>query len=241
MEYEDRISIETPEGVGLELTLAGVGSRFIAAILDLIVEAALVVALALALFIPDLGNVGTAVFAVAFFLIFFGYDILFEVLASGRTPGKRWTGLRVVRTGGQPITFLPSATRNIMRLVDILPTGYLVGMISILVTARNQRLGDVVAGTVVARERRPAAREALHRFAAPPPATATWDVSAVTGDELSAVRRFLDRRDELTWPARVELARTLAGPLRRKVVGPPEGMSEEEFLEHLAAAKAARG
>ena len=245
MEYEDRLTIETPEGVELELTLAGLGSRFIAALFDYTIEGILVGAVALVVFLAtDLNlDIGLATFAFATFVIFFGYDIFFEVLASGRTPGKRLTGLRVVRTGGQPITFLPSTIRNLMRLVDILPTTYVIGAISILVTERNQRLGDLVAGTIVVRERRGGRGEpeAASALPAPPPATVHWDVSAITSDELVAVRSFLERRDDLTWDARADLARTLAVPLRQKVVGAPEAMSEEEFLEHVAAAKAARG
>ena len=244
MEYEDRLTIETPEGVELELTLAGIGSRFIAALFDNLVEGILIGAIALALFLGLGGDAAVGIFVFSFFLVFFGYDIVFEVLASGRTPGKRLTGLRVVRTGGQPITFLPSAIRNLMRLVDILPTTYLIGCISILVTERNQRLGDLVADTIVVRERRGGRREPEPAAAlpvAPPAAAAHWDVSAITRDELVAVRSFLERRYDLTWDARVDLARTLATPLRQKVVGAPQTMPEEEFLEHVAAAKTTRG
>ncbi len=95
-----------------------------------------------------------AIYVVVVFLFFWGYDVAFEVLASGRTPGKRWNGLQVVRSGGQPITFLPSATRNLLRLIDWLPSLYLVGIVSILASAKNQRVGDILAGTVVVRERR---------------------------------------------------------------------------------------
>ena len=94
-----------------------------------------------------------ALFSIVFFLVFFGYDVLFEVRSRGRTPGKRWTGLRVVRTGGQPVTFVPSCVRNVMRLVDFLPALYAIGMLSIFVTPRNQRLGDLAAGTLVMRDR----------------------------------------------------------------------------------------
>src|SRR5438105_1416279 len=135
----------TPEGVELRLTLAGVGSRFIAAAVDAAIEGALLIALALLVFLSDgFGggpNVAAAVYAVVAFLVFWGYDVAFEVLASGRTPGKRWNGLRVVRSGGQPIGFLASATRNLLRVIDFLPGAYGIGIVLILVTAKNQRLG----------------------------------------------------------------------------------------------------
>ena len=128
MEYEDRLRIATPEGVDVELTLAGIGSRFIAATIDFTIQGLTLFAVALLLGIVggdgDEGGIRVAVFTIAFFLIFFGYDVLFEVRSRGRTPGKRWTGLRVVRTGGQPVTFVPSSVRNVMRLIDILPVSY---------------------------------------------------------------------------------------------------------------------
>lgn len=240
MEIDDRLSIATPEGVDLELALAGLGSRFVAALLDAVVQTALIGAAALLLLVGIGGGVAYAVFVVVTFLVFFVYDILFEVLASGRTLGKRWTGLRVVRVGGAPVGFLTSTVRNVMRLVDILPGMYGVGAVAILATPRNQRLGDVVAGTLVVRERR-AHVPALPFEPRPAPFLAAWDVSAVTAEELATVRSFLARRHDLDHAPRSALARTLAERLRPKVAGPTEELrGDESFLEQLAAAKAAR-
>ena len=243
MEYEDRITIETPEGLTLELSLAGVGSRFAAAIVDWMIQLSIFIALYILLL--RIGSSGAAIFAVASFLLLFGYDVAFEVLNSGRTPGKRMNGLRVVRDGGRPITFTASTIRNLVRVVDLLPGTYLVGAISIVVSSRNQRLGDIAAGTLVVRDR-PRRRGERDRTWHAPKATqtatasSTWDVSAVGEDELVAVRKFLDRRYTLTTDARMQLASTLAQPLRAKVAGAPEGLAAETFLELLAAAKAAR-
>ena len=191
------------------------------------------------------GGFGAALFAVLSFLLFAAYDVVFEVFASGRTPGKRLNGLRVVRSDGSPVGFLTSAVRNVMRLVDILPTFYLVGIVSILATARNQRLGDLAAGTLVVREqlgatgrRRVAAEASPERPAADGGA---WDVSAITGDELAAVRRFLERRHELTPEARTRLGDELSAALRPRVAGVPAAVGGEAFLEQLAATKQARG
>jgi uncharacterized RDD family membrane protein YckC len=250
VEYEDRVRIETPEGVDLDLRLAGLGSRFVATLIDLLIQGSVVIGAGLALvgveiFAEDsvASGIGAAVFSIVLFLVILGYDILFEVLASGRTPGKRWTGLRVVRTGGQPVRFLTSAIRNLLRLVDVLPFGYLVGAVAILVTPRNQRLGDVAAGTLVVRERVGEARTGTPRPVAPAAfeAALAWDVSGVTREELSAVRRFLERREGLTPEARRHLATTLARQLRPKVAGAPDTRSDERFLEEVAAVKAARG
>jgi uncharacterized RDD family membrane protein YckC len=246
-EYEDRLTITTPEGVELRLTLAGVGSRFIAAIVDALIEAGLLAALAVLIFNTDgFGsgeNGAAAIFAVLVFVIFWGYDVAFEVLASGRTPGKRWNGLRVVRTGGQPIGFLASATRNLLRVVDWLPSFYLVGIVSVFASAKNQRLGDIVAGTVVMRERRGSNRSPAAVVAPPPwqPNATAWDVTAITADELATVRSFLERRSEIATGARHELAATISARLRPKVAGVPEDMQGEPFLEQLVITKTARG
>ena len=247
-EYDDRLTISTPEGVELTLTLAGVGSRFIAAIVDAVIQWGLIAAAGVLLFSTDglgLGeNTAAAIFALVFFLLLFGYDVAFEVLASGRTPGKRWNGLRVVRVGGQPIGFLASTIRNLLRVVDLLPAAYLVGITSIFVTRKNQRLGDIVAGTLVVRERRSAAQTPGTLASSGRPASealATWDTSAITSVELGAVRDFLDRRGAIAPEARRSVAATLEARLRPKVAGVPDDLHGERFLEELAAVKASRG
>ena len=244
MEYEDRVRIATPEGVDVELTLAGIGSRFIAALLDLLIQGSILLAAAFALGTigDDDGGVGVAVYSIVFFLVFFAYDVLFEVRSRGRTPGKRWTGLRVVRSGGRPITFVPSCVRNVMRVVDILPAFYAIGMLSIFVTPRNQRLGDLAAGTLIVRER-PGGMRARPGPEAVVMARGTedgWDVSAVSAQDVGTVRQFLDRRSGLETGARAELASELERRLRPLVAGAPERIAAEEFLERLAAAKADR-
>lgn len=248
MFYEDRISVATPEGVTLEATLAGVGSRFAAGVIDQLLRWSLVLAMVilLALFEGSVSEGGfsggaVAVLVVAIFLVQFGYDVLFETLAAGRTPGKRWTGLRVVKMSGAPVGFLASALRNVLRIIDALPGFYLVGILSVLFTRNNQRLGDLAAGTIVVRERRQTTSLPLP---IPGPAqadTVLYDVSAVSADDLATIRRFLDRRGTLTPEARDRLGREMATRLRPKVVGPPRQWNAEEFLEYVIAAKAARG
>jgi uncharacterized RDD family membrane protein YckC len=263
MLYEDRMAVATPEGVTLEFTLAGVGSRFLAALLDVLVQGGLLITVAILTNVlrSSLGGFVEAFAALAVFLIFFAYDIAFETLASGRTPGKRWTGLRVVRVSGAPVGFVTSAVRNFLRLVDILPTAYLVGIVTVLITRRNQRLGDLAAGTIVVRERQAsvpgmpsAAAASAPRGGASwtgwtaasgtgglaPEELVAWDVSSVTAEEVAAVRQFLARRASLVPAARAQLAHELAGRLRPKVVGPPERIGPENFLEALVAAKTNR-
>jgi uncharacterized RDD family membrane protein YckC len=246
MEYEDRVRIATPEGVDVELTLAGIGSRFIAAILDLIVQGAVLLAAAILLGVigGDGSGLAVAIFSIVFFLVFFAYDVLFEVRSRGRTLGKRWTGLRVVRSGGRPMTFVPSCVRNVMRVVDILPVLYGIGVITIFITARNQRLGDLAAGTLIVRERpggvRAHSAPGELTVAVAPGSAGGWDVSAVSARDVGTVRQFLGRRAELDAGARAELADELERRLRPLVAGAPEHLGAEEFLERLAAAKADR-
>jgi uncharacterized RDD family membrane protein YckC len=244
--YDDRISIPTPEGVELELVLAGVGSRLVGAMVDFLVKAAILVALFVlgAAAGGDEGGFLVALAIIASFLVFFGYDVAFETLASGRTPGKRAAGLRVVRLGGEPVGFMASAVRNLLRLVDMQPgMMYAVGASTIFFSQRNQRLGDLAAGTLVVRERRApllAARPAGPDFAVAD-RYAAWDVSGVTAFELVTVRRFLERRWQLDPGARNRLGWELAERLRPKVAGAPPNLHPEQFLEALAEAKASRG
>ncbi len=242
MVFEDRLTIDTPEGVPLELTLAGVGSRFASALLDYILQFIILVALALVLsygagFSPGSSSLSAAFWVVGFFAVFWGYDVAFEVLNSGRTPGKAANGLRVVRESGAPVTFGPSAVRNVIRIIDLLPGTYLVGITSILVTKRNQRVGDLAAGTLVIREARKLPPEVL---VSPSVQAPTWDTSAIDRQDLDTVAAFLARRHELAPGARIQIAAELAGRLRPKVGGAVAGDGDEMFLERLLAAKRGR-
>ena len=239
MVFEDRLTIDTPEGVPLELTLAGIGSRFAAALIDYIFQTIILVALLLVLRFGvgvDPGSIGVAAafWFVGFFVVFWGYDVAFEVLNSGRTPGKAMNGLRVVRESGAPVTFGTSAVRNVIRIIDILPGAYLVGMASIQVTRRNQRLGDLAAGTLVIREPRRLPPEVRISPSVQAPA---WDTSAIGPQELDAVAAFLARRGDLAAGARIQIAAELAGRLRPKVGGTTTSEDDEMFLERLVAAK----
>jgi uncharacterized RDD family membrane protein YckC len=240
MVFEDRLTIDTPEGVALELTLAGVGSRFASALVDYLIQFAILIALGALLYAlgldPFTGDGFTAaVWTLSFFVLFLGYDIAFEVLNAGRTPGKQLNGLRVVRETGAPVTFATSAVRNVLRIVDILPGLYLVGIGAILATPRNQRLGDLAAGTLVLRERRSLPPETR---ISPSVQVPSWDTSAVTPEELDAVVAFLGRRSDLPAGARIQVAAELAGRLRPKIGGTVAGTDGDEmFLERLVAAK----
>jgi uncharacterized RDD family membrane protein YckC len=243
MEFEDFITLATPEGIELEMSLAGAGSRMLAGGIDLLIKLVLTGALAVAL--AALGAFGLPLFTAGSFLVLFGYDVLFEVAARGQTPAKRLCALRVVRTDGSPVDLRASAVRNIARLVDGPTFAYVPTVIGILVTRHNQRPGDLAADTIVIRapprRRRRDRRPAPAPEPAPPAPAPDWDVSAIGPAELAVVRRFLERRDALAPAARRALAAQLADGLRARVTGAPAGGSAERFLETLLATKAARG
>jgi len=243
VDLDDRITIPTPEGVELDMQLAGLASRFLAGVTDLIIQLLLVVVLALVMgAVTGGGPADLAAFLVGVFLIWFGYPIGFEVLGRGRTPGKRATHLRVVREDGSAVDLQASAIRNFMRLLDGLIFLYIPTIIMIPISRRNQRPGDWAAGTLVIREQprppvyapsRPRAPEMIESWQ-------NWDVAAVTDADIATVRRFLERRDTLDGRARAELAKRMAAGLAAKVAGAPRDGSAEGFLETLVEAKSRR-
>jgi uncharacterized RDD family membrane protein YckC len=248
VQYEDRITIPTPEGVALEMTLAGMGSRAIAGGLDLLFKGLLLLVLLLVLY-GAFGEYGALVIVPLIGLTLLLYDVGFETLRGGRTPGKSIGGLRVVRSSGRAVDLTASMIRNVLRLVDGMTTLYLPTMVSIAATKRNQRLGDLAADTVVIRDRR-GIDVAQPRFAASGAAAsaepmhaaagAHWDVSAVPAEDLVTVRAFLERRNSLAREARSRLAAQLDGALRPRVGG-ADVTDPERFLEILYDAKRARG
>src|SRR6476620_11275957 len=162
---EDVLIIETPERVPLHFGLASIGNRFLACAIDHAIQGVALVLLGISALIVSsfsfLEQTMTsapkwviAVLIILLFLVFAGYFTFFEWMWSGQTPGKRWLKLRVIREDGRPITFWEAAVRNLLRTFDIMPWPfYSVGLISVFISSRDQRVGDMVAGTVVVRER----------------------------------------------------------------------------------------
>ena len=241
MRLDERVTIATPEGVTLELVLAGLGSRFLARLLDSLIQGTIIFGLAVAMFHYGTPGVVQGVGWVLLFLVMFAYDVPFEVLNSGRTPGKMAAGIRVVERGGEPIGFIASAIRNIVRIVDFLPIFYVVGSISIVATQDDQRLGDMAAGTYVARDKFPGlAMQLAPPISVPANAVAGWDVSGIDADELATIRQFLDRRLMLALPVRSYFGNLLAQRYGPRIAGAPYGMHPEYLLEGIVIAKQGR-
>ncbi len=223
----------TPEGVPLAVEVAGLGSRMISLLLDLLIQGLLLLVLA-ALFAAAGWTTASAVtFVVVTFAVMWGYFALFEGLWNGQTPGKRAQRLRVVMADGQPVTMAAVLVRNILRIVDYLPGTFAVGAMSILLSRTAQRVGDMAAGTIVVRE------FALHQPATVPlPANGRGaanaplvDTAAVTEGQYEVARAFLDRRATMQVPARAALAVEIAASLRHAVGGEARVPDPERFLE----------
>lgn len=155
--------VETPEGVLLEFRTAGIALRALAAGVDVALRSLVVIFFSTSLsFFSSLASLelaqfGTGLILLLLFIADWAYGTLFEWIGSGRTPGKRMFELRVVRVDGGAIRFLDAAIRNLLRAVDALPMVtlvpfYAVGLLSCLVTRRQQRIGDLVARTLVVHE-----------------------------------------------------------------------------------------
>ncbi|HUP85144.1 MAG TPA: RDD family protein [Acidimicrobiales bacterium] len=240
-----RDGIVTPEAVLLEFDTAGLASRLLAAFLDAAIQLLVLLGVLLGVYGLselglDLGGLGTAFLYVLVFLLLFGYPAAFETLWRGRTPGKAALGLRVVTVEGGPIRFRHAAIRAMLGIFDkYLFTG-MVGVLSVLATRRNQRLGDLVGGTIVLRERSGAKAPSAVRFAAPHGLegyVASLDVGRLGHEDYGTIRSFLLRAPSLSPAARQHVAGQLAAStVTRLHAVPPPGLPPEVFLVCVAAA-----
>jgi uncharacterized RDD family membrane protein YckC len=212
----DELVVATPERVAFRFETAGLGSRFAAQLVDLLVLLGLLLALGAVSYaigaVLGATTVAALLFLIAGFAGFWAYWIVPEALWSGRTPGKRLLHLRVIDVRGGPVTAGQAVIRNLMRVVDFLPTYYAIGTVAIFSSPRNQRLGDMVAGTVVVRER--GAVRLSDLTATPTPAEAPGPARRLpvgTGTALDPglrrfVRAYAQRRAGLPAARRSQLA-----------------------------------
>jgi uncharacterized RDD family membrane protein YckC len=256
LDSASKLTVETPEQIGLDFELAGLGSRLLAALVDLLcMMVFLIVAFALAFSGMDgdpdrwskigqnaaqsrpwtqgLSVASTILLLLAVFVVQWGYYIICEMTMGGASPGKRALGLRVIRDNGLPIGFVQSMLRNLVRIVDFLPWGYGVGLVAVFASGRSQRLGDLAAGTLVVKMGSPRVQPlgAMPLPAPPPPPTAA-DPGGLLPDERDLVLRFIERRYGLLPDARAALARQIADAIARRL-GRPEGLEDESWLISL--------
>lgn len=230
----DAVRILTPEQVTITLPLAGIGTRMLAALLDaLIIIATIFFAFIASVLVGSIialqphGLAASAVLS-AFTLLFlfafvFAYYAGLELLWDGQTVGKRALKLRVLRENGTPVDAAAVLARTIVRLVDFLPLGYLVGLISMVVDGRARRLGDIVGGTIVVREwdNAPTLREitvgAEPAAWGPPAPGQEAPVHLLTADEMAAAREFLRRAATFPPRERAALAWRVATTLAHRI------------------------
>jgi uncharacterized RDD family membrane protein YckC len=203
---DTRYAVETPEGIDLQLYPAGVLPRALAYLIDLLIRAAIM--LGAALILVFLGQFGIGLLMILYFLADWWYMVLFEVLNQGRTPGKKLLGLRTVHDDGTPVGWGASLTRNLLRFVDMLPFGYLLGLLSCLSHPAFKRLGDLAAGTLVIYDDQP-----LRHSSLPEGLTLRSPIS-FSLDEQRAVLAFAERHAELSAARRLEIAAILAPTLQ---------------------------
>jgi uncharacterized RDD family membrane protein YckC len=213
---DEKIHIDTPENVIFGYNVAGMGSRFLAGLIDMLLIMLLMAAANIALYMIIrsldvsawglMGNWLWAIFGLLTFLIFWGYYIFFEMVWNGQSPGKRKLGLRVIRADGSPVSFTESLVRNFIRLIDFLPAYYGIGVMTMFINKQTRRLGDLAAGTLVVHDRtvtldslgRATNWELESWTSFPRPAAAgQYPVERLTLQDLQLVESFLLRRKQL--------------------------------------------
>lgn len=209
----------TPENVSIEYELAGFASRCGAAVLDLLLQLAALLALALVYLLLvttiHFSIVGwpTAVLIITGFMLWYGYFLYFETAWNGQTPGKKALRLRVVKYGGTPIDLSCAAIRGLIRVIDMT----VLGLISILVTPKSQRLGDFAAGTLVVKERTQwqgdLRQPSLQTSANHAEAELVKNIELLTPEQFDMAKKFVERMAELNPQSREAVAARIAAPI----------------------------
>jgi uncharacterized RDD family membrane protein YckC len=225
MQWADEVKIETPEQIDVSLELAGLGSRFIAQLIDWgikfgsllalgLVGTVLLLLLGVTLEDKALAWLLLAIFVVIGFAFFFGFDTFFEVRFNGQTPGKMAAGIRVISEGGAPVDFSAACVRNLLGFADMLPMFYLLGGLIALLNTRGQRLGDMAAGTIVIRERAAQApadsMSFASRLATDEIGFTTQQLAACAPGDRHILKSFFQRYEEMEDDSRDQLAYRLA-------------------------------
>lgn len=242
----EKLIIETPEQTSIEFPLAGIGSRFLAVLVDtliqigvLIVLGLIFIALGFSFAVTGFGQSSaaavwlTAILIFVYFLLMYGYFMLFESIWNGQTPGKRLTHIRVIKDSGQPITAIDAVARNLLRLVDQLPIAYGIGVLCAWISPQSKRLGDYVAGTVVVHEK-PFETVAPQWDAPAQSAAHQYGSHRLTPEEFALVETFLSRRSALEAGVRYDTAASIVRRIEPKLTLPPERPTAEKILEELS-------
>ncbi|HVW08412.1 MAG TPA: RDD family protein [Bryobacteraceae bacterium] len=243
----DKHTIETPEQIGLDFAVAGVGSRFLAILIDTLIQTGIGIAVAIAVFAmtfaigpggaPSVWLLALAAFGA--FLLLYGYFAIFEIIWNGQTPGKRIIGLRVIKDSGRPLTPAETIGRNLMRIVDQMPAMYAIGIVTMFLNSRNKRLGDLVAGSIVIRESKkdkeaPWLAAGTVQQQPPAPQPVSHGAHRISIDDLRLMDTFLNRRNEMEPDVRSRMASQILARLRAHTEIPEDGRPAEEIIQSLA-------
>lgn len=215
---DEFLNIDTPENVVFGYEVVGIGSRFLAALIDTTIIALLLLAANAILVFVLLGGFDglgggnsfiLALLSLISFAFFWGYYIFFELRWNGSSPGKRQVGIRVIRADGTPITLAESLIRNLVRLIDFLPLAYGVGLVAMFIDGKARRLGDLAANTLVVREQTAVSLESLSQTASPSNPVvsrapgnaereaAKWPVDKLTETDIQLAESLLQRYNDL--------------------------------------------
>jgi len=250
MKYFNRFTLATPERVELEFALAGIGNRALALLIDYQILGLVLVGFTLLWFTVSiqlmtyLANLGRdfsavplwllAIYLLINFVLYTGYFVFFEVAWQGQTPGKRFAKIRVIRDDGRPVGLSQAVLRTLLRPIDDL---FFLGVLFIVLSKEEKRIGDRVAGTLVVQENRPQSQDApQHSAMAQQLATQLSDLSQLDRlqpDDFAIVREYLRRRQSLTSRARRDLSMKLAHQIKTVVQMEtiPPNVTSDDFLE----------
>ncbi len=239
------LSVQTPESIAFSYELAGLGSRFLAVVIDLLIQGAIFVAIIWGIALLGAGqppervvtaastkmavSILYAFFITLIFIVFFAYFIVFEAFWNGRTPGKKLMGLRVVRDGGYPLDFTSAAIRNLIRVGEVVLGFYAISAIACIASAENKRLGDMAAGTIVVRDSPIASLATLVAESEEAPRS-----TMLTEKEHSIIDLFVARRKSLAPSVRAQIAARIAAQVRPRVSYDLQRLTDDELLTRLA-------
>lgn len=263
---DPKFTVQTPEQIEFEYELAGLGSRLLAFLFDgmirLLMNLILVMLFFVVLIIGGIiqGGASSAfqkiseffdkssrfpllLFAIIWFVMWLintGYYIFFETVWSGQTPGKKLLNIRVIREGGYPVGFYEALLRNLLRIIDIIPTNYLVGALCVFISPKEKRVGDYAAGTIVIKEKVDRIPEGMFKESKPDSDLKELrgvlpNIVNVKPEEYNMIVGFLERREEMDSSYRRHMGQVLTDSLAKKLdFKVPDGLSHEEFLERFA-------
>lgn len=249
---DEFLNIDTPENVVFGYEIVGIGSRFIAALIDSLIIGVTLGIITLVMVV--IGNnapegvqtILTALGILISFIFFWGYYIFFEMRSNGRSPGKNVANLRVIRQDGTPITLTESIVRNLIRIIDFFPGAYGLGVVTMFIDGQSRRLGDIVAGTLVVRDEEAVTLHSLQERRPSPPLSTSkeedrdlaWPVHLLEEADIRIVEDFLRRQYDLS--NRHDMAYTLTKSLLAKMNLPTTdavfASSAQRTLEDVVAA-----